>query len=91
MPYELPLPEPFGSQGWKVKIFDNEPPDDPHATVIQKTRKWRFALREQRFMDDDPPPREVPKDVVTTMCTNIQELVRQWDLIHPEQPVYTKG
>jgi len=64
MPYELPLLEPLGSQGWKVKIFDNEPPDHPHATVIFRTKKWRWKLREQSFMDDDPPPREVPKEIV---------------------------
>jgi hypothetical protein len=91
MPYELPLHEPLGSQGWKVKIFDNEPPDDPHATVIFKTKKWRWKLREQSFMDDDPPPREVPREVVAAMSADREELIRQWDRIHPEQPVYTEG
>ena len=91
MPYQLPLPEPLGSQGWRVKIRDKEQqPEDPHATVIFKTEYWRWGLREREFLDDRPPPRKVPTQIVETMLANVDELVRQWDLLHPEQRVYSE-
>jgi hypothetical protein len=43
MPYLLPLPP--GLEAWKVRIFDNELLEVPHATIVKKTQLWRFNLR----------------------------------------------
>ena len=52
MPYQLPLPNPLPSDGWKVKIHDAENPyEDPHVTIYRKLQKWRLRLRDRTFMD----------------------------------------
>ena len=55
-PYALPLPEPWSSQGWSVRIFAREGPEAPHATVRLKTKLWRINLRTMEPMDTHPPP-----------------------------------
>ena len=61
MTFTLNLTEPWASRGWKVKIRDRERLEPPHVTVVHKTRTWRFGLRSEGFLDEEPDPKEVPK------------------------------
>lgn len=87
MPFELVLPDALRAQGWKVKIRELERLEPPHATVIRGTRTWRFALRDARFLDRDPPEREVRAGVVDHLRAHLDELRRAWDEKYPENPV----
>lgn len=91
MAYELLLPDPLRSQGWKVKIFDKERVEEPHVTVIRKTRHWRFGLRARRLMDDEPPPNEVPREVTAAILASLDTLVEEWDQMYPHSPVNSEG
>jgi len=73
MPYSLPLPGTLAAH-WKVKIFDNELLEEPHATIICKTRKWRYSLRRQCFMDNSPPVRDVDGRVLEIINTQMAQL-----------------
>src|SRR5687767_464879 len=87
MAYELPLPAPLGSQGWKVKIFDKERAEEPHVTVVRKTRRWRLALRSLGFLDKEPPPSDVPREIVAHVKGHLEELVKAWNRMYPHNPV----
>ena len=67
MPFDLPLSARLRTARWKVKSFDNEVRETPHARVIRGTRKWRYNLRMGEFMDAAPPPREVDPKVVAAL------------------------
>jgi hypothetical protein len=64
MAFTLPLPAPWARQHWKLKIRDRERLEPPHATLLHRTRAWRWNLRSGGFMDADPPPRDVPVEIV---------------------------
>ena len=87
MPYDLSLPVVLKRAGWKVKIRDKERLEPPHATVINGCEYWRFDLREGKCMDDDPPPRRVPKELREIVKSNQPLLAKEWDLIHPKNKV----
>ncbi len=87
MPFTLNLPEPWPSRGWKAKIRDRERLEPPHVTILQKTRAWRFDLRSGKFLDKEPDPKEVPKEVVDEIRSNLTLLRRQWDGMFPENPI----
>ena len=89
MPYELPLPTSLKSQRWKIKVWDKELGEDPHVTIICKTRWWRWALRDQEFMDTSPDPSLIPKEVLAelTKPENYREMCLAWNRIHPNDPV----
>jgi hypothetical protein len=70
MAFSLSLPAALVAQGWKAKIRDRERTEPPHVTVLQKTRAWRVDLRTGRFLDKEPDPNDVPKEL-------LNELVRQ--------------
>lgn len=91
MAHELPLPKALASQGWKVKIFDKERAEEPHATIVKKTRRWRLALRSMRSLDEDPPPHDVPQEVIDTVRAGIAELIRQWNQMYPHNPVASQA
>jgi hypothetical protein len=61
VPFNLDLPEPWASRGWRVKIRDRERLEPPHATILQRTRAWRFDLRSEQFLDKDPDPAAIPQ------------------------------
>jgi hypothetical protein len=44
MVYELRLPRIFRDRGWKVKIRNLERTEEPHVTIIWKTRSWRYSI-----------------------------------------------
>lgn len=87
MPEQLRLPGHLSNSRWKVKIRDVEGAEPPHATVIRGTRYWRWNLRERKFMDRLPDPREVPNELVELLGTRHAELVRWWDTAFPWNPV----
>jgi hypothetical protein len=86
MPYDLPLPRKLASS-WRVKIYDNERLEPPHVTVIKGRTSWRINLRTREFMDDEPPPHEIHKDVTRAIQENWRHLQREWTRIHPNNPV----
>jgi len=90
VPFNLDLPEPWTSRGWRVKIRDRERLEPPHVTILQRTRAWRFDLRSGKFLDKDPDPTEVPKDVVNEIVSNLRRLRQAWDGMFSENPVSSK-
>ncbi len=87
MPFTFNLPEPWASRGWKVKIRDRERLEPPHVTILQRTRAWRFDLRSEKFLDEKPDPKEVPKEVVDEIRSNLTLLRREWDRMFPENRI----
>jgi hypothetical protein len=87
VPFALPLPKQRATQGWSVKIFDKENREDPHVTILHRGRKWRLNLRTRAFMDAQPPPKDIPDDVMSTIFDDFDEICVQWDLIHKANPV----
>ena len=87
MPYSLRLSAGWRSQRWKVKIRDKERLEPPHVTLLRGTRSWRLSLRTGAFLDAVPDPAEVPPALVTEVRGQLEELVKQWDAMYPENPV----
>lgn len=87
VPFTLNLPEPWPSRGWTVKIRDRERLEPPHVTVLQRTRTWRFGLRSETFLDNKPDAKEVPKEVVDEIRSNLTLLRQAWDRMFPENPI----
>jgi hypothetical protein len=89
MAFSLPLPAPLPAQGWKVKIRDRERSEPPHATVLRKAKAWRFDLRSGGFLDKQPDPKDVPREVIAELERHLEWLRREWDEMYPENPVAT--
>jgi hypothetical protein len=87
MPIQFEVPEPWNARGWRVKIQDKERLESPHVTVLFKTRKWRFGLRELDFLDAVPDPRDVPKEIVQHLEANVESYTAGWDRLYPNNPV----
>jgi hypothetical protein len=87
MPFELPLPALLYQQGWKVKIQDKERLEEPHVTIIFKTKRWRVGLRTLGFLDRSPDPKEVPEGVLKAIRGNAMRLCQEWDAMYPVNPV----
>ena len=87
MAFSLPLLQPWDSQGWKVKIRDRERLEPPHVTVLHRSRAWRWNLRTGGFMDADPPPADVPKQIVAVIVENLARLRAEWDAMYTSNPV----
>jgi hypothetical protein len=84
-PYSLRLPPVLAA--WKVRIFDNELVETPHATVVKGTHKWRINLRTGNFMDSRPSPRGVDKRVLVTIKERLPALREAWNRMFPNNPV----
>lgn len=87
MAYALKLPKKFKDQKWKAKIRDKERTEPPHVTILHKARAWRIGLRDSAFLDKEPPPGDVPDDLVKFVQAHMDELVAEWDAMYPENPV----
>ena len=87
MAYELEIDDDHRRQGWKVKIRDNERVEPPHVSIIRGTRTWRFGLRDLRFLDVDPPAREVPAGLITLVRARIAILRAAWDRMYAGNPI----
>lgn len=90
MAFSLPLPPPWDSQGWKVKIRDRERLEPPHVTVLHRTRAWRWNLRTGGFLDADPPPGDVPTEIIAVVSANLTRLRAEWDAMYPSNPVMAR-
>lgn len=86
MPYELEIPDAHRRQGWRVKIRDNERVEAPHASIVRRTRTWRVGLRDLRFLDRRPAPREVPREILELVRRDLDLLRAQWDGMYPDNP-----
>lgn len=87
MAFSLALPAALAAEGWKVKIRDRERCETPHATVIRRLKTWRVSLRDQTFLDNFPPPREVPAAVRQEITAGLQQLIQEWNQMYPENQV----
>jgi hypothetical protein len=87
MPYELPLLPKLKSEGWKIKVYDNEIREDPHVTIIRKTQHWRWAIRLKTFMDTEPDPKKVPKEILALLTDEYRSICLGWNEVHPADPV----
>jgi hypothetical protein len=87
VPFTLNVPEPWAGRGWKVKIHDRERLEPPHATILHRTRAWRFDLRAEKFLDRDPDPSEVPDEVADEVRSKLPLLRREWNRRFPENRV----
>jgi hypothetical protein len=89
MPYELPLPNAF--KQWTVKIFDNELPfEEPHVTIIFKQARWRWGLRREDFLEDNPNPKDVPAGILDELAGNLEQLRKEWNTRFPNNRVHEK-
>ena len=87
MPYDLLLPKKLKDL-WKVKVQDKELLyEQPHVTIWKKATRWRWELRSRSFLDPQPHPGEVPKEILDLIAANYDELCRQWDARFPSNPV----
>ena len=90
MPFVLPLSEPWKSRGWKVKIAEKERVEPPHATIYHRTCRWRLGLRSGEFLDEEPDPADVPRDLVTVVREQVPVLAEAWDRMYPHNPVCSR-
>jgi hypothetical protein len=89
MPIEFALPVSVAAH-WKLKIRDRERVEPPHVSVLHGTRCWRWGLRERAFLDREPPPRLVPRDVCDAISDAYDEICAAWDKAYPHKPVSSK-
>ena len=83
MPEAFQLPSKLKLAKWKVKIREKETVEPPHATVINGTKAWRWNLREKKFMDKEPPQRDVPKAIKKFLKEKQVDLIAAWDKKYP--------
>jgi hypothetical protein len=83
--YDLDVPRRW--KPWKVKIREDERSEEPHVTFIHKTTYYRWGLRQREFMDDPPPPRNVPPELVAWVEEQWETLRTEWDAKYPHNPV----
>lgn len=89
MPKSFELPEPWGGH-WRLKIRDKERVEPPHVSLLRGSTCWRVSLRTTEFLDRKPDPREVPKRLVRHIESRLDELIRAWDELYPQNPVASK-
>lgn len=91
MPVEFDLSAALKNSGWKLKIREKETVEPPHVSVIKGLETWRWNLREKKFMDKQPPPRSVPKEIKKFLEENHDQIVSEWDKKYPLNPVQSGG
>jgi hypothetical protein len=87
MPFRLELPPGLAARRWKVKMRDREGPEEPHVSLLNRTRTWRLGLRSFEFLDREPPPAEVPEDLLDHVRAHADRLRTEWDRMYPANPV----
>lgn len=87
MTFQLELPEPWASRGWKAKIRDRERLEPPHVSILHRSRTWRFGLRCGQFLDSEPSPGDVPSEVTDAVRLVLPVLRHAWDTMYPRNPV----
>lgn len=80
-----------GSTKWQIKIYDGESPrEDPHVSVIYKERPlktWRINLMTLEAMDAAPPMRELPREFMNYIRTNVNMIRAAWNQKYPKQRI----
>jgi len=87
MAFSLKLSAALTAQLWKVKVRDKERLEEPHVSIMFKSKTWRFSIRRRVFLDKSPDPKDVPREVVTTIEESIDLLVTEWNKQYPENLV----
>ena len=89
MAFNLRLPDALRKARWKVKIRDKETREPPHATIIRGTDAWRINLRTGQFMDAQPDPSDVPREIIDLIEEEEtwQQLCDEWDGMYRNNPV----
>lgn len=90
MPFSLALARQLALSGWKVKIRDRERVEPPHVSIMRGMRCWRLSLRTMVFLDREPDPSEVPRDIVDEVIRQRPALCAAWDRMYPHNPVASK-
>jgi hypothetical protein len=90
MAYVLALSAPWISQGWKVKIRDDERNEIPHATLLRRRQAWRMSLRSGGFLDRQPDPALVPRELAEQVWGRRDALRHAWNAMYPENPVFSQ-
>lgn len=85
--FELSLPHRLASQDWKVKILTEERLEPPHVEIKRRTKSWRYNIRNPGFMDQSPPARDVPEELVAFIHQNLSTLRNEWNDSYPNNPV----
>ncbi len=92
MTLTIAVPSRSLAASWKVKIRDDERGEEPHVSVIFKgSAVYRFGLRRRTFLDREPDPRAVPREIVDLILARLDELVAGWNQMYPENPVWSPG
>jgi hypothetical protein len=82
------LPKKLSSQGWKIKLYDNERLEPPHITVYCREKVWRIGLRQGEFL---VPPggrwRDIDPEVKRILDAHWKDLQIAWDRKHPSNPI----
>ena len=86
MAFNLRLSALLAKMRWKVKIRDKERVEDPHLTIIHKTKVWRVCLRDGRFMDGGNW-KDMPDGLEQAVRAHWQQLCDAWDAMYPRNPV----
>jgi hypothetical protein len=87
LPHEFDIPKRLADQGWRVKVLDKERAEPPHVTVTRGPRRWRFGIREDHFLDREPPAREVSKELLAWLRAHKDEFADVWDRKYPHNRV----
>lgn len=89
MAKEFKISKILKDQGWKVKIRDRERNEDPHVSIMFKTKTWRLNLRDKSIMDTSPPAREIPDDLLDEIKEDgmFEEIKEVWNKMYPEDKV----
>lgn len=90
MAFALAVPRTWASQGWTVKIRDDERCRTPHVALLRKMQSWRMSLRTGAFLASDPDPAEVPDELVEYVWGRRQVLRTRWNEMYPENPVFSQ-
>jgi len=90
MAFELALPDQLRKQGWKIKIRERERLEPPHLIIMRRERSWRLGLRDGQFLDDEPDPGNVPRELLELIEEHWQTLCDAWDAKYPNNPVKQK-
>jgi hypothetical protein len=91
VPYNLTLATVDAKAGWKVKIFDNEGAEEPHASVIRKgCVEMRVSLR--TWLPMVPPGgklSDLPPGITKRILVAATQLEMQtyWNSRNPHNPV----
>ena len=87
MPFVLLLSQALRQAGWKVKIHDSERLEQPHITIYRKMRVWRLSLREGSFFMKGDAWSDIHAEVRREVERNWDQLVAEWNALHPDNPV----